>query len=443
MSHGGGAPETGTVAALNHDGDGVLREGKTAFVPGALPGETVSFRRRKSHRNHDEAELLAVLQPAPDRVVPPCAHFGVCGGCALQHLAPAAQLRLKEQQLREDLARIGKVMPEAWLPPVTGPGLGYRRRARLGARFVFRRERSLVGFRERRGRYVADIERCPVLAPPAGDLVMPLAGLLTSLSIREQLPQIEVAVADNVTALVLRVLAPPTADDLGKLGAFERVHGVQFYLQPGGLETIAPLRSDAQPLHYALPEFDLRLEFEPSDFIQVNGAVNRALVGRVVELLELTPAARVLDLYCGLGNFSLPLARHAAEVVGVEGDPGLVARAAANAARNGLGNARFHVANLAESPPPAGVTGQSPAWLLGGYSHVLLDPPRVGAREVLDAVAALRPRRLAYVACHTGSLSRDLGALVHQHGYRLLAAGVADMFPHTAHVESLAVLASS
>jgi 23S rRNA (uracil1939-C5)-methyltransferase len=441
VSRAAGAPESGDVAALNHAGEGVVRAGKAAFVPGALPGERISFRRRKSHRHHDEADLLAVLQPSPARVMPPCAHFGVCGGCALQHLAVPAQLQLKEQQLREDLQRIGKVSAESWLAPITGPESGYRRRARLGARYVFKRERSLVGFRERQGRYVAAIDRCLVLAPPADDLITPLAELLTALSIREQLPQIELAVADNAVALVLRVLVPPSAADLALLAEFETVHGVQLYLQPGGLPTIRPLSADARALNYRLPEFDLTLQFEPSDFIQVNGAVNRALIGRVVELMELTPEARVLDLFCGLGNFSLPLARRAAEVVGVEGDAGLVARAAANAALNGMVNARFHTANLAEAPPQ--VATRQPAWLQGGYSHVLLDPPRVGAREMLESVAALRPRRIAYVACQTGSLARDLGVLVNEHGFRLLAAGVADMFPHTAHVESVAVLAPS
>lgn len=434
MTRAPAAAETGTVDALNHDCEGVVRGGKTAFVPGALPGETISFRRRKQQRSHDEAELLEVLTPAAERVTPPCAHFGVCGGCALQHLAVPAQLTFKEQQLREDLQRIGKVAPAEWLPPIAGPAAGYRRRARLGARYVFKRERSLVGFRERQGRYIAALEQCLVLAPPADRLLTPLSDLLTALSIREQLPQIEVAVADNAVALVLRVLAPPSDADLERLRQFEREHQVQFYLQPKGLDTIRPLRAEAPALHYGLPDFAVQLEFLPSDFIQVNASVNRALIARVVELLELRADARVLDLFCGLGNFSLPIARRAGAVVGVEGDAGLVARAAANAARNGIGNAQFHTANLAVA------TTARPPWLEGRFTHVLLDPPRVGAREILPAVAALRPERLAYVACDTSSLARDLGQLVHEFGYKLQAAGVADMFPHTAHIESVALL---
>jgi 23S rRNA (uracil1939-C5)-methyltransferase len=429
-------PETAVVDALNHAGEGVIHAGKTVFVAGALPGETVSFIRRRQHRHHDEGELQSILTPAPERVAPPCAHFGVCGGCALQHLAAPAQLALKEQQLREDLQRIGKVTPERWLPAITGPAQGYRRRARLGARYVYKRERSLVGFRERQGRYVAAIDSCAVLAPPADRLIEPLSALLTALSIREQLPQIEVAVADNAVALVLRVLAAPSDADLGRLAQFEIDHGVQLYLQPKGLDSIRPLSSRAQPLQYALPEFGLQLQFLPSDFIQINAAVNQALIQRVVELLEPKPDSRVLDLYCGLGNFSLPLARRAGAVLGVEGDSGLVARAAANAAANAIVNARFEVANLAQAP------ATHSSWLAGGYSHVLLDPPRTGAREVLAAVATLAPVRLAYVACSTGTLARDLGLLVHEYGFRLLGAGVADMFPHTAHVESVALLAS-
>ncbi len=294
----------------------------------------------------------------------------------------------------------------------------------------------VVGFRERAAPYVAELARCEVLAPPAGALIEPLARLIDALSIREQLPQVEVSVADNATALVLRVLAAPAPADLELLRAFAQRHGVQFYLQPGGIGSVAPLDPPAAPLHYQLADFGLTLEFAPTDFIQVNGAVNAALVGRAVELLQLDANSVVLDLFCGLGNFTLALARRAQRSVGVEGELTLIERARGNAQRNGIGNAQFHVANLAEPPDPAA------PWLRAPYSHVLLDPPRTGAREVLGAVAKLAAKRVLYISCHPGSLARDLGVLVNEHGMVLEAAGVVDMFPHTTHVESIALLSA-
>lgn len=427
-------PETGTVSALNHEGEGVVHAGKTAFVAGALPGEAVRFRRRRHHRRHDEAELLEVLEPSAGRVTPRCAQFGVCGGCALQHLDGAAQLAMKQQQLCDNLARLARVEPATWLAPLAGPEWHYRRRARLGARFVSRKGRSLVGFRERLTTFVTDIDTCHVLAPPADELLQPLGTLISALSIRERVPQIELAIADAVVALVLRVLQPPSAADLDLLRAFEQERGVRFYLQSGGPATVRPLTEPAPVLSYALPEAGVVLQFEPGDFIQVNGAMNRLLVERAITLLAPGLGSRVLDLYCGLGNFTLALARHAAAVVGVEGDAGLVERARANARRNGIDNATFHATNLAVAPAPAS------AWLAGGITHVLLDPPRAGALELLPALAALGPERVVYVSCHPATLARDLGLLVHEHGFKLVAAGVADMFPQTAHVESIAVL---
>jgi 23S rRNA (uracil1939-C5)-methyltransferase len=428
------AQQTGTVCGLTHEGEGVVHGGKTVFVPGALPGERIRFRRKRRHRQHDDGELLEVLEPAPARALPRCAHFGVCGGCALQHLAPEAQLAAKEGELRETLLRVAGVTPAAWLAPLTGPVWGYRRRARLGVKFVHRKGRVLVGFRERAAPYVAQLEACEVLAPPAGQLIAPLAAMLTGLSIREQLPQIEVAVADNATALVLRVLRPPSDEDLARLGAFAATHDVQLYLQPGGPDSVQPLAPCTQRLRYRLPQFALELEFGPTDFVQINAVVNEALVARARELLELTPEATVLDLFCGVGNFTLALARHAARVVGVEGERSLLERARGNAGRNGIGNAQFHLADLGRVPD-----ADAP-WMPHPCTHVLLDPPRSGAREVLAAIAALAPRRLLYISCHPGSLARDLGVLVHEHGFTLEAAGVVDMFPHTAHVESLALL---
>lgn len=428
-----GAQETASVEGLTHEGEGVVHGGKTAFIAGALPGERIRFRRTRRHRQHDDGELLQVLEPSALRVTPRCVHFGICGGCALQHLDTAAQLAAKEQQLKETLERLGRVTPQRWLAPLGGPVWAYRRRARLGAKFVRKKGCVVVGFRERSAPYVAQLKSCEVLAAPAGALIEPLAQLLDGLSIKEQLPQIEVSVADNATALVLRVLKEPSAEDCEKLRAFAQRHAVRLLLQPGGLDSVRPLESAAAPLHYRLARFELTLEFAATDFIQVNGAVNVALVERAVELLELSADSVVLDLFCGLGNFTLALARHAQLAVGVEGEAGLIGRARSNAALNGIGNAEFHLANLSVPAPQA-------PWLRHPFSQVLLDPPRSGAREVLGALAALNPQRLLYISCHPGSLARDLGVLVHEHGMRLEAAGVVDMFPHTAHVESLALL---
>ncbi len=429
------AGELATVDGLTHEGEGVVHGGKTVFVAGALPGERIRLRRTRRHRQHDDGVLLEVLEPSSVRVVPRCVHYGLCGGCVLQHLAPEAQLAAKEQELKDTLERVAKVTPRRWLPPLAGPSWGYRRRARLGAKFVRKKDCVVVGFRERAAPYVAQLRGCEVLKPPAGELIAPLASMLTGLSIREHVPQIEVAVADNVTALVLRVLKTPPLEDLEQLAAFAAAQRVRLYLQPGGLDSVQVLGPPGEPLRYGLPRFDLQIEFEPTDFIQVNGAINEALVARAIELLEPDAHSRVLDLFCGLGNFTLALARRAAHVVGVEGEATLIERARGNAQRNGLANTEFHVGNLAVAPAPSG-----PAWLRQSYSHVLLDPPRTGAREVLAAVAALAPQRLLYISCHPGSLARDLGVLVHEYGFTLEAAGAVDMFPHTAHMESLALL---
>jgi 23S rRNA (uracil1939-C5)-methyltransferase len=430
------ALETGVVAALSERGEGIVHEGKIAFVPGALPGETIRFRRTRRHRQYDEARLEEILSRSAQRVAPRCAHFEICGGCALQHLEHAEQLRLKQQQLRESLERIAQLSPARWLEPLASTPWGYRRRARLGVKYVTRRQRVLVGFRERSSHLIAQIERCEVLAPPLDRLIAPLAALIGELSIREQLPQIEVAVGDDTAALVLRVLSSPSAADLGRLREFETQHGVRLWLQSGGLDSVRALSEPAPRLSYALPEAGLQLEFGPTDFIQVNAAANRALVAAAVELLDAGPRATVLDLYCGLGNFSLALARRARAVVGVEGEARLVERARANAQRNDIANAQFFQADLSSPALGAG------PWLREPYTHVLLDPPRTGARELLPQLAQLAPERLLYVSCDPGSLARDLGLLAHEHGFALLAAGVVDMFAHTAHMESVALLAA-
>lgn len=427
------APEIADIVSLDHEGRGVTRiAGKAVFVDGALPGETVRLQRTRKRRRHDEAVVIEVLKAAPDRVVPRCAHFGVCGGCSLQHLAHPAQLAAKAAIVAEELARIGNVEPGRWLPPLSGPVWSYRRRARLGCKFVDKKARVFVGFRERGSPLLADLRQCEVLAEPAGRLIAELATLVGGLELCRRVAQIEVAVADNVTALVLRVLDAPPAADLAILREFEQRHGVELYLQSGGLDTVTPLSPPATPLRYELDGLAAGIEFAPTDFVQVNGELNRRMIGRALELLEPGPGDTALDLFCGLGNFSLPLALKVAAVTGVEGDAALVARARANAARNAIGNARFHAANLAAD------VSQAP-WAKGRYDLVLLDPPRVGAREVLPVIAACGPRRIVYVSCHAGTLARDAGILVQEHGYRLAAAGIMDMFPHTSHVESIAL----
>ena len=428
-----GPPEEGCVAALNHDGEGVLRGTKTAFVPGALPGERIVFQRVRRHRQHDEGVLVDVLERSPSRVDPKCAHFGLCGGCAMQHLDPAAQLAAKQSELAESLSRIGRVEPERWLEPLAGPVWNYRRRARLGAKWVPKRERVLVGFRERQKPYVAALARCEVLAAPLDALITPLSELLTGLEARVSIPQIEAAVGDDGVLLVFRNLVELGSADRAALLEFGRAHSVRICLQPGGLDSVTSLDGSSTTLEYHLPEEHLRFEFRPTDFVQVNGEMNRALVRRAIELLELEPEHRVLDLFCGLGNFTLPIARRVREVVGIEGEAGLVARARRNAELNELTNASFHVANLAE--PEGGSSA-----LVGRFDRILLDPPRAGAIEVLPRLVKLGATRMVYVSCHPGTLARDVGVLCSEHGYRLTAAGVVDMFPHTTHVESIAVL---
>lgn len=425
------------IDALDQEGRGVARiEGKTVFVEGALPGERVSLRRTHRRRRYDEAVMVELLQASPERRVPRCRHFGICGGCTLQHLSHPAQLESKGRQVADELERIGGVRPEIWLEPLSGPQWSYRRRARLGCRYVVAKGRVLVGFRERGSPYLADLQHCEVLVEPVGSLIEELAKLIGELGIRDRLPQIEVAAGDNATVLVLRVLDAPTEADLARLREFQARHAVEIHLQPGGLDTVVPLSPPATPLHYQLPGLPAGIAFSPTDFVQVNAGLNRQMIARALELLAPLPGDRALDLFCGLGNFSLPLARRVSHVVGVEGDPGLVERARNNAARNGIGNAEFHAADL------GGDTAQAD-WARGHYDLVLLDPPRAGAREALTMIVASKPRRIVYISCHAGTLARDAGILVQQHGCRLVAAGIMDMFPHTSHVESIAMFEPS
>lgn len=428
------APLTGvTIESLAHDGRGVAHlDGKAVFIDGALPGEVVSFEYTTSRRKFDEGRVTAVQTASADRVEPRCAHFGVCGGCSLQHLDPAAQIQAKQQTLLDNLRHIGKVAPESVLPPMTGPVWGYRTKARLGVKDVVKKGRVLVGFREKRSPYVADLSRCEVLHPAVGEGLGDLSGLVEQLEARARIPQIEVAVAGETSALVFRHLDPLTPHDRDVLRQYAIDRGVHVYLQPGGPDTVQVLWPEKSVLSYTLGSESVVIEFQPTDFTQVNTAINEQMVARVLEMMSLGETDTLLDLFCGLGNFTLPLARHAGKVTGVEGDAGLVSRARDNAALNGLDNTAFHVANLAE-------TNTDAAWAGSGYNKVLLDPPRSGAAEVMPLLGNIHPQRIVYVSCHPGSLARDAGTLVNELGYRLLSAGVMDMFPHTAHVESIAL----
>jgi len=421
------------IDSLSHDGRGVGRiDGKAVFVDGALPGERVRCRLVAKHRTYDEGVAETVIEASPLRVEPRCAHAGVCGGCSLQHLAPEAQIDAKQQVLLDNLARIGKVAPGDILPPLRGPHWGYRTKARLGAKFVRKQQRALVGFREKHKPYLAELTRCEVLHPLIGERIAGLTELIGSLEARERIPQIEIAVGDEAAALVFRNLDPLSEHDMGLLRDYGERTGLHIHLQPAGPDSVHLLWPERSELTYALPAYGLRLAFQPTDFTQVNRAINGAMIDLTLELLDVQPDDRVLDLFCGLGNFTLPLARRCAHVVGVEGEAGLVQRARDNAARNGVGNAEFHAADL------AGDVHIYP-WLKQGFDKLLLDPPRSGAMEVMPVIARLGFRRIVYVSCNPGSLARDAGLLVHEHGYRLVRAGVMDMFPHTTHVESIAV----
>ena len=432
-------PETAVIDSVTHDGRGIAAApGKKVFVAGALAGETVRFIRRKSRRNFDEAELLEVIEASPDRIEARCEAFGRCGGCALQHVTPERQRAIKEQTLRDNLERIGRVAATRWLPAMTGREWHYRRRARLAVKDVPAKGRTLVGFRERHAPFITDMHRCEVLARPIDGMIDALSELIGELSIRARLPQIEVAVAENAVALVFRVLDPPSDADKDAFSAFGRAHDLRIYLQPGGLDSVTLLypESGIESLSYSLQEFDIRIDFEPIDFVQVNSEINERMVHFAIEQLRPEPTDRVLDLYCGIGNFSLPLAKRAGKVLGLEGDVNLVRRAAENASRNAVDNIEFRVADLSQ------IDGKE-RWIRGGWDRLLLDPARSGAAEVVTHMNVLNPERIVYVSCHPGTLARDAGTLVNEKGYKLDAAGIIDMFPHTAHVESIAIFTKS
>jgi len=426
-------PFEARIEDLSHDDRGVTtHEEKKVFVHGALTGERVSVKMTDRKRRYDEGETLEVIEPSPDRIEPRCPHFGQCGGCSLQHLDPQKQIEAKQNTLLQNLERIGKIKPEEVWDPLTGPLWGYRRKARLSVRYVHKKERVLVGFRERYGRFVADMQTCFILDERIASQLVPLSELICSMDARQSIPQIEVACGDDQCALIFRHLEPLSEADCARLTAFARDTGIAVLLQPSGPASIHCLEPDHINLDFSVPEFGIKLKFGPSDFIQVNTGMNRKMIHRAVELLQPEQGDRILDLFCGLGNFTLPIARQGGEVTGVEGGAELVRLAAENAVRNGLANVSFFAADLNEEP------GAAP-WLKGGYDKVLVDPPRSGAEFILPHIAASGASRIVYVSCHPASLARDAGILVHDHGFRLLGAGVMDMFPHTGHVESIAL----
>lgn len=422
------------VTGLSHEGRGVARvDGKTLFLQGGLPREDVEFRYLRRRGRFDEGEVVRVITAAAERVEPACRHYAACGGCSLQHMSGEHQLRHKESVMLEQLHRTSALEPLEILPPMAGSEFGYRRKARLSVRSLTREGKAVVGFRERRGSRIADLQSCEVLHPRAAVLIPRLGELVGELSVRRHVPQIEVAVDEGSCGLVFRHLRPLSEGDLSLLGEFGHAHHARIFLQPGGEESVRPLdAADPGIFHYLLPGFDLDMEFGPVDFTQVNFEVNRRMVARVSDLLELASGDDVLDLFCGIGNFSLAIARRARSVTGIEGSRELVSRARSNAQRNGIVNAEFLVGDLHRS-------GLNPDWMKRAWHKVLLDPPRTGALELIRAIDLRSVSRLVYVSCNPATLARDAGVLVAEHGLVLSKAGVIDMFPQTAHVESVAV----
>lgn len=427
-------PVEAIIEKLTPEGRGVAHiNGKVTFIDFALPGERVMFQYTRTSSKFDEGRALEVLQASADRVQPLCAHFGLCGGCSLQHMRAEAQIAAKQQTMLDQLQHMAGVQPAAILPPLSGPIWGYRHKARLGVKFVFKKNKVLVGFREKSESLLADLSHCKVLYASVGEKLELLGQLIMGMAARSTLPQIEVAVSDSVTALVFRHLEPLNADDQQKLIQFAQQNNVSIYLQPGGMDSVHPLwPTQPELLRYRLENHNITIEFSPMDFTQVNPAINRQMLDRALQLLDLQPHEKVLDLFCGLGNFTLPMARKAAHVTGVEGAVEMVLKARSNARLNAIENVEFHAADLS-----ADLTGYP--WLNQKYDKILLDPPRTGAMEMLRYLGKLNASRIVYVSCNPATLARDAQVLVNEYGYKLKAAGVMDMFPHTAHVESLAV----
>lgn len=425
---------TVSIESLTNDSRGVAHhEGKAVFVEGGLPGEVVRCQTTRRTSNYDTANVLEVLEASDDRVQPRCSAAGVCGGCSLQHMSESSQIHAKQQVLLENLQQIGKVQPQSTLPPLQGPHWNYRRKARLGVKFVPRKGGVLVGFREKQSGYLAVMDSCEVLDERFSNLILPLRELVAGLSIAKRIPQIEIAAGDDSAVLVFRNLEPISGTDQELLKAFAQQHQLSILLQPAGPDSIQALYPGKQELlQYRLDKWDLAIRFRPTDFTQVNASINQSMISLALELLSAEEGDEVLDLFCGIGNFTLPLARVCKHVTGIEGDSVLVKMARDNASYNGLTNAEFITANLYDTPLDG-------SWLHRKWDRILLDPPRSGAMEVIERLPELKPKRIVYVSCNPATLARDADILVNKYGYRLKAAGVMDMFPHTKHVESIAV----
>ncbi len=422
------------IETLSHEGRGVAHiNGKTTFIDNALPGESVEFHYTGRRSRFDEGIAENISSPSSDRVTPRCAYFGYCGGCSMQHISAAAQRSHKQHVLLEQFKHIGKLDIEHLLEPLTGPEWGYRQKARLAVKHVIKKGKTLVGFREKGSPFVADISRCEVLHPAVGDRLEVLQELLGSLSIHDRVPQIEVAVTEETTALVFRHLAPFTDADIEKLQGFQQHYDIRIYLQPGGYDSVHRLgETHNEVMSYKLPDYELTLEFLPTDFTQINSEINRKMIRLALEHLAAGPEDKVLDLFCGIGNFTLPIAKFAGHITGIEGDAGLIARAKSNADSNNLSNVDLAVANLADE-------NMDYAFMRSTYNKLMIDPPRTGAKEIIEALNFRSIKRIVYVSCNPATLARDARLLVHEQGYRLVHVGIMDMFPHTAHVESIAV----
>lgn len=423
-----------SIESLAHDGRGVAHvDGKTVFIDEALPGEELEFIYTDSRRDYAEGRVEQLLSQHEHRVNPKCIHFGRCGGCSFQHVSDEEQIHIKQDLLKQQFNRIGKVdIPEIW-EALRGPHWGYRRKARMGVKYVAKKGRVLVGFRERRNPFLAEIESCPVMYPSVGEKLMDLSEMIGQLTIKDKIPQIEVAIGDHDTVLAFRVLEPPTDEDKQIMSAFGKQHHLTVCLQPKGPDTIAPIDDEAEVIPtYALPDQDIEFKFKPAMFTQVNYDINRQMVNRVIEALNLNQQDNVLDLFCGLGNFTLPMATKAGFVTGIEGDLPLIEHARENARHNGVENVAFYAADLTKD------IGQFP-WAKQTFNKILLDPSRAGASEVLHHFKTWQPDQVIYVSCNPSTLARDAGILVNELGYTLIKAGVMDMFPQTGHVESIAM----
>lgn len=429
-------PQQARIVNLSHDGKGVARiDGKATFIQGALPDELVEFQYTRVKKDFDEGRLLSVIEASPLRVEPKCDHYALCGGCSLQHMKEEEQISYKQEQLLDLLSRYGHTQPQEVLSPLTSAHWNYRNKARLSVRYVEKKQTAMVGFRERNSpRYITEIAHCPVLNKKLDKDIMALRSLVNSMEDKHSIAQIEVAAGDEEIALIFRNLSPLSINDEANIKQFAEQYKYKIFLQPGGPDTVDCFypQDSGEYLTYQLPDYGITFQFHPTDFTQVNAALNRSMVRLAIQLMDIKSSDRVLDLFCGLGNFSLPLATLCAHVVGVEGSQTMVERAAMNAKANNLSNVDFYAANLDDAAEVKKVVNQP-------FNKVLIDPPRSGALELVKQIDTLNPERIVYVSCNPVTLARDTDVLVNQKGYKLLQAGVMDMFPHTIHVESIAV----